>query len=468
MKTSRVTTSVQQETGDFVPLICADLELSDPDPPDPDPPDLDPPDLDPSGSDGLELLVRLHGEPLGELRLVGEDVAAGPVRWRFRAEIEFADRIREHLRADGISAPGTVAGGGIAVGPVHCARRLDPGPHPPSVVAVVCTMGTHPLLPRSVSALLDQDFGGQLKVLVVDNAPGTGDTVRALAGLSDARLEVIAERRPGLSRARNTGLRAAAAAGYRLVAFTDDDAIADPGWVRSIAAVHGEHPDVACVTGLVVAGSLQKPAEQLFETGTGFGKGFERRVWSRAAPSSPVWTLGPAGDGGPLFPFAAGMFGSGNNMSFDVTRLCDLGGFDEALGAGTPAAGGEDLDVFVRVILGGKSIVYEPRAIVRHFHRDTTDGLERQMFGYGSGLSAYLFRELVFLPAGRTGLLRAVPRGIARMFSPKSEKNEPRGSDYPRELARAERRGFLCGPWLYVRSRREARRMGRVRNGSSS
>ena len=49
-------------------------------------------------------------------------------------------------------------------------------------------------------------------------------------------------------------------------------------------------------------------------------------------------------------------------MAFRTAVLRDLGGFDEALGTGTPAQGGEDLLMFVRLLSGGGRLAYEPAA----------------------------------------------------------------------------------------------------------
>src|SRR4029078_7808567 len=66
------------------------------------------------------------------------------------------------------------------------------------------------------------------------------------------------------------------------------------------------------------------------------------------------------------------------------------GGFDLALGPATPAYSAEDLDAFLTVILDGKTIVYEPRAIVRHEHRRDFSDLYWQVFTYSAGSSALL------------------------------------------------------------------------------
>ncbi|MDP4014862.1 MAG: glycosyltransferase [Candidatus Nanopelagicales bacterium] len=434
----------------FRPLLCADLELSNP----------SQPHGVPVGA-GLHLTVRLHSEPLGGLLVEPDRVPAGPDAWREDACGMFGDEIAEHVRADEIECADDLVTACRA--PISaCARRLDIVGPAPSAIVVVCTLGQHPMLPASIRALLAQDYVGDFSVVVVDNAPSSGAAARVVAEIADTRLLLLPAHRVGLSFARNAALWSALAADVDLIAYTDDDAIVDLGWLRSTAATFSEDLGVTSVTGLVLPGSLLSEAEQLFEEGSGFTKGYKRTVWSTATTDSSVWRLGPQGDGGGLFPFSAGLFGSGNSMAFRTEALRALGGFDEALGAGTPAGGGEDLDMFLRVIASGGTIVYEPRAMVRHFHRQSVDALSQQMSAYGSGLSAYLFREFLHLRGAKLRLLRVVPRGIRRMFSLNSEKNQSRTNEYPRELVRAERRGFVAGPWLYLKSRRRVRKLART------
>ncbi len=431
----------------FRPLVCADLELSDPQRP-----------LEIPAGSGLQFVVRLHAEPIGELVIEPDDVAGGPSAWCQAACQELRDEVAAHLTADGVTLSCALAA--ACREPISsCSRRLEVTGIAPSAVLAVCTIGKHPLLRDSVRALLAQDYEGAFSVVVIDNAPSSGGAAAAVAKIGDPRLRLVAAPIPGLSFARNAALRAAFETGADVICYTDDDALVDPDWLRGKAAVFSADLAVACVTGLIVPGSLASAAEQFFEDGSGFNKGYQRKVWSRAAPESSVWRLGPKGDGGALFPFSAGLFGSGNSMSFRTKALQALGGFDEALGAGTATQGGEDLDIFLRVIMSGGTIIYEPTAMVRHFHRETFDELHRQMANYGSGLSAYLFREFLHLRGAKVALLRAVPRGLWRMFASGSDKNKSRTSEYPRELVKAEHQGFVKGPWLYLRARRAAKRL---------
>ena len=152
------------------------------------------------GSDGYHrarLLIRRGPDPLGfvELDVVDGAVAADDAR---RAAMSLAQ----------VPMP-------VAVPETD--RALPP------ITVVICTRDRVDHLQgalASVSALDYPDF----EVVVVDNASPTDATQQYVLGLDDSRVRVVSEPTAGLSRARNTGLRAAR---HDIVAFTDDDVAVD-------------------------------------------------------------------------------------------------------------------------------------------------------------------------------------------------------------------------------------------------
>jgi hypothetical protein len=131
--------------------------------------------------------------------------------------------------------------------------------------------------------------------------------------------------------------------------------------------------------------------------------------------------------------------------------LRDLGGFDTELGPGTPAKGGEDLDLFLRVILRGGRLVYEPSSVAWHRHRRHYPELRRQIHEYGIGLAA-LITKLLFGPATGLEILRRVPQGLVFLLSPSSPKHASKVAGYPPVLSFLELAGMLKGPLAYLRS----------------
>ncbi|GGR67963.1 glycosyltransferase [Streptomyces roseolus] len=320
---------------------------------------------------------------------------------------------------------------------------------PPRASVVVATRERPDSLARALDSLLAQDHPDH-ELIVVDNAPRTSatrDLVRE--GYAD-RVRYVREDRPGLAAAHNAGV---AAAGGEVLAFTDDDVIADPHWLTALAAPFAADPRLGCVTGLILPARLTTPAQILLESHGGFAKGFAPRLYDPARP--------PADE--PLFPFTAGSFGSGANMAFRASALRRAGGFDPATGTGTAARGGDDLYAFVAVLAAGHRLRYAPGALVWHHHRETWQDLENQAYGYGAGLTAYLTATMVRRPALLPALLARLPRGLAHARTMTAERGGDRGGvpgehgtrhhPWPASLSRLERRGMLYGPLGYLRAR---------------
>ena len=56
-------------------------------------------------------------------------------------------------------------------------------------------------------------------------------------------------------------------------------------------------------------------------------------------------------------------------MAYRKSVFDQIGFFDPALDVGTVTNGGGDLEMFFRVLKHGYTLVYEPKAIIRHRHR---------------------------------------------------------------------------------------------------
>jgi hypothetical protein len=187
----------------------------------------------------------------------------------------------------------------------------------------------------------------------------------------------------------------------------------------------------------------------------GFAKGFLRRVFDPFDSTAEV----------PLFPYAAGTYGSGANMAFRRETLLELLGFDPALGIGTAARGGEDLAAFAGALLLGRRLVYEPSMMVRHCHPRDYEKLRQVMLGYGVGLGAYLAKMICDRPSTLSEVVRRVPAGLAYLLSPKSSKNAHKSAGYPRELTFRELAGIAWGPFAYGLGRLELKRRRLPRHG---
>jgi glycosyltransferase involved in cell wall biosynthesis len=314
-----------------------------------------------------------------------------------------------------------------------------------SVSVVVCTRNRAAMLGpclRRLAALTYPD----VEIIIVDNAPDDLATRRVVDEWCerDPRFRYEREDRPGLSHARNRGL---AAAGGTYLAYTDDDVSVDPHWLHGIVKGFRRRPDVRCVTGLVGTADITNEAEAYFDARTS--------SWStRCVPQ--LFDLRPGSGSNGLYPYSAGVFGTGASFAFVRSELAGLGGFDTALGAGTVTRGGEDLDIFVRVLRSGGAIAYEPSALVWHHHRADAASLSKQMYGYGTGLTAYL-TKLLLDPSTCPDVLSRVPGGLIRMARIRRGTSERLSVPASRRLLGREVAGYLAGPLLYARARRAAR-----------
>jgi len=395
----------------------------------------------PSGLyDAARVLIRLHGDPVGFLEFSGpaDDLTAAAVvevAWG-----EFGDVIRDHLAKDGIQLQASQVPERFGARGACQAEAEGTGLQPISVV--LCTRNRAEMLAGCLAHLRGLSYE-RFEVLVIDNAPNNDSTRRRFEETvgDDSRFRYVCEPGPGLSRARNRGL---AEASSPLVAFTDDDCIVDPRWLHGIARGFGREAAVGCVTGIAPAARLDTPAQRFFD----------RRVPWSAAATPRVFDLETRRGESPLYPFNAGSLGAGANFAVDRRLVIGLGGFDEALGAGAPTCGGEDLDMFVRILRSGRTLAFEPSALVWHIHRALASDLNDQMRGFGVGLGAYLATQLRDRTV-RGFFLRQAPRAtwhMARSLGQTRSSGSPSAAPLLAEI-----RGLAASPLAYRRARRALR-----------
>ena len=317
---------------------------------------------------------------------------------------------------------------------------------------IVCTRERPDELRRCLESLTAQDHPN-FAVWVIDNAP-TNEGTREIVASFIAELDIhyVVEPRLGLSRARNAGLKRELEGD--LVAWLDDDEIADSLWLSELVRAFEGRPEIVAASGSVVPAELATSAQLWFEQfgGHSKGRGFLADEFSPHTRSKQH----------PLYPLPP--FGVGANMAFRTEALRRLG-FDEALGAGTPAQGAEDTKIFADLMRNGGTVAYWPTAVTRHFHRRDLDGLRRQMRGYGSGLTAFYTGSILAKPSTIVELVRLAPRALRDLYSPDSLRVATLGDDFPRNLLADNRRGMIIGPWLYLRGRIRTRRADRPNLG---
>lgn len=334
----------------------------------------------------LQGLVRLHGTPIGYIHA---PIAAGRCEAATISKLileQHSWKIIHQLLQNGLAAPERADALRLEdlfdVLPPSCSEPL------PLVTVAVCTRDRTADLALCLDALNQLDYP-YLDLLVIDNAPSTDATQQLVQG-KYPHVRYVCEPRPGLDWARN---RVIIEAKGDIIAYTDDDVVVDAGWVKALATVFAENPEVMAVTGLVVPYELETEAQVLFEMYGGFGRGFEQKWYFKVTDKTPWQWLG------------AGQFGTGANMAFRRAVFEVIGYFDPALDVGTVTNGGGDLEMYYRVLKEGYTLVYEPNAIIRHRHRREYATLRRQISYNGVGLYAFL-----------TGVALAYPKEILNVL----------------------------------------------------
>jgi GT2 family glycosyltransferase len=300
----------------------------------------------------------------------------------------------------------------------------------PTASIVVCTRDRAADLTNCLLGLQRLAEEGH-EVIVVDSCPSDVSTARLVATYPQIRY--LHEPRPGAGIARNRGLLAAT---REIVAFTDDDAQIDAGWLPVLLRNFAD-PLIAVVTGITMPLELETKAQLWFEQTNGFGRGFVRKEFDYTK----------------IEPVAAGLVGASVNMAVRRSVVASTGLFDEALGPGTMTYSGEDHEFFYRVLANGYRIVYEPAALVWHRHRREWSALRQTLYGYSVGVFAWWTRALLI--EGEWMLLKIAPswfwqhhvRNLLRALL-------LRPGHISLDLALAELKGVLAGPGAYLRSRR--------------
>jgi len=370
-----------------------------------------------NGYASSRILCKAHGRPLGWVNLnhaPDELIPAGRIRTAVRQQLS------DELLAYGMNE---------AVQP-----ELAPSAEFPAISVVVCTRDRTTSLKVCLASLLALDYP-HFEILVVDNAPATPDTAGLCASLP---VRYVREDRPGLNRARNRGITEAR---FPVVAFMDDDAQADPAWLKSLARNFCD-PTVSAVTGMVIPSELETPAQALFELAFGgMSHGIKTRRITRHSLDDRklLW---------------ASNFGVGTNMAFRKEIFSQTGPFDPALDVGTASGGGGDVELLHRLVAAGHILVYDPSVLVRHRHRPEMSALQRQVYNNGRSFGCYLFTCWRNRTAGRWAIIQFMLKDwlagwlIRRLVRP---------GQFPYRLVVAEFGGALASPFAYLASQRNAR-----------
>jgi glycosyltransferase involved in cell wall biosynthesis len=219
----------------------------------------------------------------------------------------------------------------------------------PQISAIVCTYNRYDTLPRALESLTVQTLpAAEFEVVVVDNSPDRElSLVQAARFENIANLKWVVEDTPGLSNARNVGIRIAAGP---LVAFIDDDAIAAPDWLAKIVAAYDRFgPSAVGLGGRV---------DPLW--------GVPRPRWLH---DDLLGYLSVVDWGGSARIAGTGEWVAGTNISFRREPLAAVGGFSVDLGrkgASYSLLSNDENEVIAKLKARGGQLIYDPEVIVSH------------------------------------------------------------------------------------------------------
>ncbi len=267
-----------------------------------------------------------------------------------------------------------------------------------AISVIICTKDRAEDLKNCLECLQRQVVK-PLEILVVDNASQTSATREVCERFN---VDYVREDRVGLDIARNTGAKNAKGS---IIVYTDDDTLPHPNWINEISKTFSNR-SVDAMTGLVIAASLESEAEVIFEKYWPFNRGYLPKTYDRHFFSAhlktgpPVWKIG-----------------AGANMAFRKETFEKVGYFDERLDAGAAGCNG-DSEMWYRILEAGRTIQYNPLAVVQHKHRASMDALKKQLHSYMRGFTvAMLIQYVKFRHTGNLKhLFRVVPLYYLRLI----------------------------------------------------
>jgi glycosyltransferase involved in cell wall biosynthesis len=244
----------------------------------------------------------------------------------------------------------------------------------PTVSVVIATRDRPEKIPRAVASVLANDHPAfDLTVVDQSSTDATQSALRELAG-TDPRLHLLHVTETGLSRARNTGIRASTGS---IIAFTDDDCIVPDRWIADIVRAFDSDRD-----GQLLYGCVAPLPDEDNPYLTPFLK---IETVERLSRTDGFRVIGMGAN------FAA------RRRLFDA-----IGGFDERLGCGGPLCAGEDFDFAYRTYRSGAVILLRPDVSLLHDGRRERSDWPGLVRNYGIGDGAFYSKHI------RCGDLRAM------------------------------------------------------------
>ena len=288
------------------------------------------------------------------------------------------------------------------------------------VSVVICTYNRADYLKKCLDSMHDQNYDN-FEVIVV-NGPSTDETENLLKKYP---FKVIQQKeKSGLSAARNLGIRTAKG---EIIAFIDDDAVADKDWLDELTRVYTTE-DIVSVGGKIAPMWLSERPEWYTDQLGGYLSllDLSQNIKQIVFPHCPY----------------------GCNMSFKKRIFKEIGYFDILMGrtSSKNLLSGEEIDLCKRINERGYKIIYSPKAIV--YHQIDSSRLNKAWFkkhAYWNGITfaisnkkhygtSYVFKLTM------KALFLAIPYNLVRYSFERIKKDD---KSFVRELSLLSNLGYV-------------------------
>lgn len=243
----------------------------------------------------------------------------------------------------------------------------------------------------AINSLLNQNYNDIEIIVVVDGDDNLYDKILNCPSLIAGNVDVLLnEKNLGLSESRNRGIETASG---DVIAFFDDDAVANEDWMKELVRMYEEY-DAIAAGGKLIPMWVDRKMDFL--------------------PEEYYWLIGATHRGFPEgITEVRNTFGS--NISFRAEVLDALGGFRSEMGIrGSGALQGEETEICVRMKERfGKGVMYNPDAVVNHkifTERTKITFLMRRAFW--QGYSKRMMKEMGYSMSVESDFLKNLFDGI--------------------------------------------------------
>ena len=232
---------------------------------------------------------------------------------------------------------------------------------PDSLLCCLESLNIHGILARE-----------DIEVIIVENGSNDKD---AYHFRHDYNIVYLSQDIPHLSLAINLGIKSSKG---KYIAFTDDDVvISDSTWLDKLHDNFLDNSNLGYASGNVLAAQTDSEVQLIWERKGGLSKGNQRMTFTQEYLSSfdPKWRISKVA--------------AGANSMIPREILNEIGYFPTFLGRGAPIEHGNTLEIVYRIIKAGYELVYDPSAVVFHYHPETPWRLRKKMYIYGMGDVCY-------------------------------------------------------------------------------